>query len=159
MAAMARLELSVGGTLFFASGPASAASTPAAKATPTATCGKTGVAGASSCEYKTTGTDTFTVPAGATTATFKERPASPRLAASAARPGSGVGGYGGGAQGGVGIPFRSCPGGGGGGGGMLSPGLGRLSASVCDHRSVSQRSNSRWAVKRTVRQCGELAVR
>jgi hypothetical protein len=61
----------IGGTLFVASGPASAASTPAARTTPTATCGKTGVAGASSCEYKTTGTDTFTVPAGVTTATFK----------------------------------------------------------------------------------------
>jgi hypothetical protein len=28
-----------------------------------------------------------------------------------------------------------------------------------DQASASQRSNSRWAVKRTVRQCGELAVR
>ena len=50
----------IGGTLFVASGPASAA-IPAARTTPAATCGKTGVAGASSCEYKTPGTDTFTV--------------------------------------------------------------------------------------------------
>jgi hypothetical protein len=61
----------IGGTLFIASGAASAAATPGAATTSTAPCGKTGTAGASSCTYSVPGTDTFTVPAGVTVATFK----------------------------------------------------------------------------------------
>jgi Glycine rich protein len=61
----------IGGTLFIASGAASAAATPGATTTPTAPCGKTGIAGASSCTYSVPGTDTFTVPAGVTVATFR----------------------------------------------------------------------------------------
>jgi hypothetical protein len=61
----------IGGTLFIASGAASAAATPGGTAAPTAPCGKTGTAGASSCTYSVPGTDTFTVPADVTIATFK----------------------------------------------------------------------------------------
>ncbi len=61
----------IGGTLFVASGTASAAATPGAAAVPTTPCGATGTADATSCTYSKTGTGTFTVPAGVTTATFK----------------------------------------------------------------------------------------
>jgi hypothetical protein len=61
----------IGGTLFIASGAASAAATPGAAATPPTPCGKTGTVVASSCTYSVPGTDTFTVPADVTVATFK----------------------------------------------------------------------------------------
>lgn len=59
----------IGGTLFAASGTASAA-TPGATAVPTTPCGPSGTAGGTSCTYSATGTGTFTVPAGVTAATF-----------------------------------------------------------------------------------------
>ncbi|HEY5397644.1 MAG TPA: glycine-rich protein, partial [Trebonia sp.] len=61
----------IGGTLFVASGTASAAATPGAAAIPTTPCGATGTVSVTSCTYSATGTGTFTVPASVTTATFK----------------------------------------------------------------------------------------